>query len=72
MIRDSDGVAGDECQTDRHRSKNSVPRLIPCPHNVVHQLRVAWRDPGLYQHTPKSRGARNPDRTIAVALQPGA
>ena len=40
--------------------------------NVVHQLRAAWRDPGLYQHTPKSRGVRNPNRTIAVALQPGA
>ena len=40
--------------------------------NVVHQLRAAWRGPGLYQHTPKSRGVRNPNRTIAVALQPGA
>ena len=40
--------------------------------NVVHQLRAAWRGPGVYQHTPKSQGVRNPNRTIAVALQPGA
>ena len=38
----------------------------------MHQLRAAWRDPGLYEHTPKSGDARNPKRTIAVALQPGA